>query len=63
MKYSRLERLQIEKNDNEDNWILSFCASHILGLAPVLWIFSNGFVFYVLYTIIFTVLWKKFILK
>lgn len=63
MKYSRLEKLHIEKADNEDKWILSFCASHILGLAPVLLAFSNGLPFYIVYTILFMILWKRLILK
>lgn len=63
MKYSRLEKLHIEKADNEDKWILSFCASHILGLAPVLFIFPNGWLIYIIYTILFMIFWKKVILK
>lgn len=63
MKYSRLERLKIEKDDNSDDWIMSFCASHIIGLAPVLWLFPFGFIFYIIYTTLFMIFWKKVILR
>ena len=63
MRYSRLERLQIEINENSDDWFISFCASHILGLAPVLFIFPYGWLIYIVYTILFMIFWKKVILK
>lgn len=63
MKYSRLERLQIEKADNSDDWFISFCASHILGLAPVLFVFPCGWLFYIVYTVLFMIFWKKVVLK
>lgn len=63
MKYSRLERLYMEKNDNEDKWLLSFCASHILGLAPILWTLPHAWLTYPIYTVLFMIFWKKVILK
>ena len=63
MKYSRLERLHIEKADNSDNWFISFCVSHILGLAPLLFAFPYSWLTYPVYTILFMVFWKKVVLK
>ena len=34
MKDTRLQRLYREREDNGDDWILSVCASAIVGLSP-----------------------------
>lgn len=65
MKYSRLERLKIERADNEDDWFISFCASHIFGCAPVLWVIPSVYAWlaYPIYTILFMIFWKRKVLK
>lgn len=63
MKYSRLERLHIEKNDNEDDWMISFCASFIIGFSFLWFFIPYGWIVYPFYTITFMFFWKRKVLK
>lgn len=63
MKYSRLQRLHIERNENDEKWIISFCASFIIGLSFVWFFVPYGWIVYPIYTVTFMIFWKRKVLK